>query len=84
MQIATTGWGEESAFYQRHMGATRAVLVEHKRDKEGNLRGFTDNYIPVSFPGSRSLMNSVTQVKIESVSASQVKGTVQEQNVEGK
>jgi threonylcarbamoyladenosine tRNA methylthiotransferase MtaB len=71
---------KKEAFYLRHVGASRPVLVEHKRDREGNLRGFTDNYIPVSFPGPRSLMNSITQVTLESVSAGQVKGRLANRN----
>lgn len=65
---------KKELFYKRYLGATRPVLVEHKRDLEGRLRGFTDNYIPVSFPGHRSLMNSITPVTIENVSATQVTG----------
>jgi threonylcarbamoyladenosine tRNA methylthiotransferase MtaB len=67
---------KKEAFYQRHVGTIRPVLVEQKRDKEGNLRGFTDNYIPVSFPGPRSLINTVTAVMLESVTATQAKGSI--------
>jgi len=56
------------------MGTTRPVLVEHKCDPDGRLRGFTDNYIPVSFPGPKTLMNTITAVSLESVSATQVNG----------
>lgn len=65
---------KKELFYQRHLGASRPLLVEHKRDPDGRLRGFTDNYIPVSFPGQSSLMNTVTPVTIEMVSATQVSG----------
>jgi threonylcarbamoyladenosine tRNA methylthiotransferase MtaB len=55
---------KKELFYQRYLGATRPVLVEHKRGADGNLRGFTDNYIPVSFPGHHSLMNTITPVTL--------------------
>jgi threonylcarbamoyladenosine tRNA methylthiotransferase MtaB len=65
---------KKEQFYTNHMGTTRPVLVEHKRDPDGRLRGFTDNYIPVSFPGPKTLMNTLTAVSLESVSATQVNG----------
>ncbi|MEK6201340.1 MAG: radical SAM protein, partial [Desulfobulbaceae bacterium] len=65
---------KKELFYKRHLGTTRPVLVEHKRDPDGRLRGFTDNYIPVSFPGPKTLMNTITAVRLESVSATHVNG----------
>jgi threonylcarbamoyladenosine tRNA methylthiotransferase MtaB len=76
--------GEKKAlFYQRYLGDSRPVLVEHKRDPAGNLRGFTDNYIPVSFPGDTTLMNTIAMVTITSISATQVRGTIAEGNHAG-
>ena len=73
--------GEKKAlFYQRYLGNSRPVLVEHKRDPASNLRGFTDNYIPVSFPGDTTLMNTIAMVTITSISATQVRGTIAEGN----
>ena len=65
---------KKEIFYKRFLGTTRPLLVEHKRDPDGRLRGFTDNYIPVSFPGHRSLMNTITPVMIEEISTTQVRG----------
>jgi threonylcarbamoyladenosine tRNA methylthiotransferase MtaB len=70
-------------FYQKFLGATRPVLVEYKRDPDGNLKGFTDNYIPISFPGHRSLMNTITAVTLTTVSATQVSGRIAEDNHAG-
>ncbi len=70
-------------FYKRYLGATRPVLVEHKRDPDGNLRGFTDNYIPVSFPGPKSLMNTIAAITLESVSGTQVSGRNREDDHAG-
>lgn len=70
-------------FYKRYLGATRPVLVEHKRDPDGNLRGFTDNYIPVSFPGPKSLMNTIAAITLESVTGTQVSGRNREDDHAG-
>lgn len=69
---------KKARFYRRYLGATRPVLVEHKRDPEGNLRGFTDNYIPVSFPGDKALMNTIAAVTITTVSGTLARGTIME------
>ena len=70
-------------FYQRYLGTTRPVLVEYKRDPDGNLKGFTDNYIPVSFPGHRSLMNTITAATLTTVSTTGVSGLNAEDNHAG-
>jgi len=69
---------KKERFYRRYLGATRPLLVEHKRDPDGNLRGFTDNYIPVSFPGGKGLMNTIAAVTITTVSANPVRGNIAE------
>lgn len=74
---------KKGLFYQRFLGATRPVLVEYKRDPDGNLKGFTDNYIPVSFPGHRSLMNTITAVTLTTVSTTQVSGRTAEDSHAG-
>ena len=74
---------KKELFYQRHLGASRPLLVEHKRDPEGRLRGFTDNYIPVSFPGHSSLMNTITAVTLDSVSATRVSGRISQERHAG-
>ncbi len=56
---------KRTAFHRLHLGQTRPVLVERK--KEGLLRGFTDNYIPVSFAGSSRLAGQVVSVRLESL-----------------
>lgn len=74
---------KKEGFYRRYLGATRPVLVEHKRDPDGNLRGFTDNYIPVSFPGGEERMNSIAAVTITSVSGTAASGVIMEENHAG-
>ena len=63
-------------YYGRFVRAVRPVLVEGKRDGEGNLRGFSDNYIPVACTGEDSLKNRVVKVQIESVENSYCRGTI--------
>lgn len=67
---------KKEIFYQRFIGATRPVLVEGKRNRMGLLKGFTDNYIPVSFKGENVLQNSVVQVQIETANATTITGTI--------
>jgi threonylcarbamoyladenosine tRNA methylthiotransferase MtaB len=55
---------KKSQFYQSQLGQTRPVLVEGSRDKEGMLKGFTDNYVAVCFDGPDSLLNSITPVRL--------------------
>ncbi|MEN8189039.1 MAG: tRNA (N(6)-L-threonylcarbamoyladenosine(37)-C(2))-methylthiotransferase MtaB [Thermodesulfobacteriota bacterium] len=58
---------KSSTFFHRFIGQSRPVLVESVRDGNGRLKGFSDNYIPVSFQGDDELMNSIVQVRITDV-----------------
>lgn len=51
-------------FYGQFLGSSRGVLVEGRRNSQGQLRGFTDNYIPVVFAGPESLANQVVEVDL--------------------
>ncbi len=55
---------KKNQFYQSQLGQTRPVLVEGSRDKEGMLKGFTDNYVAVRFEGPDSLLNSISPVRL--------------------
>ena len=46
------------AFYRRHIGEVRPVLLEHSRRK-GIMHGFTDNYIRVEVPVSPTQKDNV-------------------------
>ncbi len=72
------GLGEEKkkSFYHRFIGSTRPTLVENKRSKTGLLKGFTDNYIPVSFAGSDALKKSIVRINLEKSAASGMLGKV--------
>lgn len=55
---------KKQAFYRQCEGQTRPVLVESERIND-HLCGFTDNYIKISLPDNKSLINTIQQVKIE-------------------
>ncbi len=61
-------------FYQRYLGTERSVLVEHKRNREGMLTGFTDNYIPVALSGDNKLMGTIIPVYLERLEETTVVG----------
>jgi len=61
-------------FYSRFLNTTRPVLVEHKRSADNMLSGFTDNYIPVVFPGDDSLMGQIIQVSLTQINDGVVQG----------
>lgn len=58
------GEKKKKTFYDRLLQSEREVLVESKRDLQGNLKGFTDNYVPVHFQGDDALINQVVSVRI--------------------
>ena len=66
---------KKQAFYQSQLGRIRPVLVEGSRDKDGLLKGFTDNYIAVRFTGPDQLYNSITSVRLELLKDQWVLGT---------
>lgn len=67
---------KKKAFYRRFIGSRRKMLVENTRNKHGFLRGFTDNYIPVSVPGEDHLKSTVVSVEIQSLKNMNVQGSV--------
>ncbi|MEZ4985312.1 MAG: tRNA (N(6)-L-threonylcarbamoyladenosine(37)-C(2))-methylthiotransferase MtaB [Saprospiraceae bacterium] len=51
------------AFYQRHIGETRPVLLE-KGNRDGFLSGFTDNYIKIEAALDDNWLNHVVSAKL--------------------
>jgi threonylcarbamoyladenosine tRNA methylthiotransferase MtaB len=66
---------KRTAFYLSHLGSTRQILVE-RRKKGCLLRGYTGNYIPVSFEGDNSLVNELVTVRLEELAGDGVLGRV--------
>ena len=52
------------AFYDRHRGETRPVLLEQGKE-DGVLHGFTDNYIKVEFPADASWVNHLVDLELD-------------------
>ena len=65
---------KKQKFYVSFLGKTRSVLFE--RSVEGNLEGFSDNYIRVSVPGSSDLVGTIQNVKMEMMGSGLVYGTI--------
>jgi len=51
-------------FYRKHVGETRTVVIEKKRDSDRRLKGFTDNYIDVRFDGPDALLGKISKVEL--------------------
>jgi len=54
---------KKRAFYNKFVGTTRKVLFE-SADDEGNITGFTDNYIKVQVPFQVGLENKIVDVEL--------------------
>lgn len=67
---------KKQEYYRRFVGQARPVLVEGKRYKNGHLKGFTDNYIPLSFTGDDGYHNTIVPVQLESMGATTLKGSI--------
>lgn len=51
-------------FYTGQLNQVRPVVLEGKRNKEGLLKGFTDNYVAVCLEGEDSLLDKVVRVRL--------------------
>ncbi len=71
----------QRAFYQRHQGSIREVLVEHE-ENEGLLHGYTDNYVRVSIPFDASWINRVLAMELGPIDGNgHAQGTVREATI---
>jgi threonylcarbamoyladenosine tRNA methylthiotransferase MtaB len=53
----------QHAFYRKHQGTVREVLVESE-EQEGLLHGYTDNYIRVALPYDPALLNRIIPMEL--------------------
>ncbi len=60
---------KKNIFYEKYIGASFDVLFESE-NKDGQLFGFTNNYIRVCIPFENRLTNTVQRVKLESFNGS--------------
>ncbi len=61
-------------FYQAHIGSIHQVLVERRHAKSGLLQGFSENYLPILFPGTSGLLRQVVPVRLTGVDMGQPMG----------
>jgi len=66
---------KRTAFYRRHLGSTRQILVEGCK-KGCLLRGYTGNYIPVFCEGDSALANQLVTVRLEKLTEDGVLGRI--------
>ena len=58
---------KKRAFYESQLGKTHTALMEHDF-KEGNMYGFTENYLKVQLPADESLVNKTVTLIVKDVS----------------
>jgi threonylcarbamoyladenosine tRNA methylthiotransferase MtaB len=51
-------------FQEQFIGSTRKVLFEHE-NKNGQIEGYTDNYLRISAPFNETLINTIVEQRIE-------------------
>lgn len=79
-QLRILGSKLQRAFYGKHLGATRPVLLEAE-EAEGHMLGFTDNYIRVSLPYDTSLVNKIVAVTLDRINGDgHMAGTIDPMN----
>ncbi|MBU1565635.1 MAG: tRNA (N(6)-L-threonylcarbamoyladenosine(37)-C(2))-methylthiotransferase MtaB [Proteobacteria bacterium] len=69
---------KKTAFCQSQLGRTWPVLVEGRRDENGMLKGFTTNYIAVTFLGPDELRHGVVPIKLLELQGNSVFGEINE------
>lgn len=63
VQLRSLSEKKKKAFYDQHIGTTRSVLFEHSK-VEGQMSGYTDNYIKVTTNERPELINFIQEVTI--------------------
>jgi len=71
-------------FYQSQIGTTVSVLVERQNKKSKLLQGFSENYLPLHFPGSTKLIHQVVPVYVDHLHNDQLIGKVSQELLEEK
>ncbi len=66
-----------SKMRKKYIGKTLNTLVENRRDSDGYLKGFTDNYLPVRLQGDAAALNRIVPVKMISSEDHRLIGTLQ-------
>jgi threonylcarbamoyladenosine tRNA methylthiotransferase MtaB len=67
---------KKAAFLERFAGTELKVLVQGFNEKTGICRGVSRNYINVSFPGTKALVNEELSITVESCKGDVCSGSV--------
>ena len=76
-RIRQLGHRKRMEFYGRFTGRSLPVLIETKRDgSTGLLKGISSNYLPILIEGDDGLMNSIVDVKFETIERGKLYGVL--------
>lgn len=84
LRLRTLDGAKRTQFYQDNIGSVQRVLVERRAPKSGLLQGFSENYLPILFPGTSRLLRQVVPVRLTSVDQGQPVGCVVDELLEEK
>jgi threonylcarbamoyladenosine tRNA methylthiotransferase MtaB len=75
-QLRGIATGKKAAFLKRFTGTKQSVLVQGFNEKTGVCRGLSRNYINVSCPGAKALVNEEVTIMIETCNGDVCSGTL--------
>ncbi|MGE4561176.1 MAG: tRNA (N(6)-L-threonylcarbamoyladenosine(37)-C(2))-methylthiotransferase MtaB [Desulfobulbus sp.] len=81
-RLRTLDEEKRRAMYARGVGRVHQVLVERRHGNSGLLQGFSENYIPLLFPGGSGLIHTVVPVRLTGIENDQPMGRLAEDFVE--
>jgi threonylcarbamoyladenosine tRNA methylthiotransferase MtaB len=73
---------KRQALYRTNIGRIHRVLVERRQAKSGLLQGFSENYLPILFPGSLRWQHRVVAVRCTGIENGQPVGVIAEEELE--
>ncbi|NLX19095.1 MAG: tRNA (N(6)-L-threonylcarbamoyladenosine(37)-C(2))-methylthiotransferase MtaB [Desulfobulbus sp.] len=68
--------------YQDNVGRVHRVLVERRQTKSGLLQGFSENYLPLQFPGPSHVLHQVVSVRCTGIENGCPVGTIVDDDLE--
>ena len=83
-RLAALGQQKRLDFYARQVGTVQRVLAEAGNKASSPMKGFSENYVPVSFAAPATVANQVVSVVIERVEDGKVLGRLGGRRPEGR
>jgi len=83
-RLRTLDGAKRAQFYQDNIGSVHQVLVERRSSASGLFQGFSENYLPILFPGTTGLLRQVVPVRLTSMDQGQPVGCVVDELLEEK